>query len=187
MNETFDYVVVGAGSAGCVLANWLTEDGGSKVLVLEYGGSDRSVLHSDAGRAVDPDEHEKIQLGLLHRARAASGRAPARLSARQGPRRIVLDQRPRLCPRPSQGFRSLGRGGRARLGVSRRASLFQARRGLASGRGPLSRRRRPAGDVGAAHGAIRYTTPSSRRAGRPAIPSAPTSTANSRKVSAAST
>ena len=44
MNETFDYVVVGAGSAGCVLANRLTEDGGSKVLVLEYGGSDRSVF-----------------------------------------------------------------------------------------------------------------------------------------------
>jgi choline dehydrogenase len=42
--ETFDYVIVGAGSAGCVLADRLTEDGKSSVLVLEYGGSDRSVL-----------------------------------------------------------------------------------------------------------------------------------------------
>jgi len=42
--ETFDYVIVGAGSAGCVLADRLTEDGQSSVLVLEYGGSDRSVL-----------------------------------------------------------------------------------------------------------------------------------------------
>ena len=41
--ETFDYVIVGAGSAGCVLADRLSEDGGSSVLVLEYGGSDRSV------------------------------------------------------------------------------------------------------------------------------------------------
>ena len=42
--ESFDYVIVGAGSAGCVLANRLTEDGKSTVLLLEFGGSDRSVL-----------------------------------------------------------------------------------------------------------------------------------------------
>jgi choline dehydrogenase len=40
----FDYVIVGAGSAGCVLANRLTEDGGATALVLERGGSDSSVL-----------------------------------------------------------------------------------------------------------------------------------------------
>ncbi len=41
--EMFDYVIVGAGSAGCVLASRLTEDGKNSVLVLEYGGSDRSI------------------------------------------------------------------------------------------------------------------------------------------------
>ena len=41
--ETFDYVIVGAGSAGCVLADHLTADGADSVLLLEYGGSDRSL------------------------------------------------------------------------------------------------------------------------------------------------
>src|SRR5271163_3959071 len=43
-NESFDYVIVGAGSAGCVLADRLTADGQQRVLLLEYGGSDRSIF-----------------------------------------------------------------------------------------------------------------------------------------------
>ena len=42
--ESFDYVIVGAGSAGCVLADRLTESGADSVLLLEFGGSDRSVF-----------------------------------------------------------------------------------------------------------------------------------------------
>jgi choline dehydrogenase len=44
MDAEFDYIVVGAGSAGCVLADRLTEDGKHSVCVLEYGGSDRSIF-----------------------------------------------------------------------------------------------------------------------------------------------
>ncbi len=44
MSTAFDYVIVGSGSAGSVMANRLSEDGKHSVLVLEYGGTDYGPL-----------------------------------------------------------------------------------------------------------------------------------------------
>jgi choline dehydrogenase len=51
--EHFDYVIVGAGSAGCVLAHRLTEDANVRVLLLEAGGKADSVLVRMPAAAVE--------------------------------------------------------------------------------------------------------------------------------------
>jgi choline dehydrogenase len=50
MSEQFDYVIVGAGTAGCLLANRLSADASKRVLLLEAGGEDNYIwIHIPVG------------------------------------------------------------------------------------------------------------------------------------------
>jgi len=65
IQESFDYVIVGAGSSGCVLANRLSEDGKNSVALIEAGPPDRSPwIHLPIGYAKtmwDPKVNWKFQ------------------------------------------------------------------------------------------------------------------------------
>ena len=62
--EQFDYIVIGAGSAGCVIANRLGEDPRKKILVLEAGGSDRSLTISMPAALSVPMNSKRFNWGL---------------------------------------------------------------------------------------------------------------------------
>jgi choline dehydrogenase len=63
--ETYDYVIIGAGSAGSVLARRLSEDAGVSVLVLEAGGSDLSVIVAMPAALTMPMNTKRFNWGMV--------------------------------------------------------------------------------------------------------------------------
>ena len=61
--QTYDYIVVGGGSAGCVVANRLVTEHGAKVLLLERGGVDKGVLIKWPALVFTVIQNARIKLG----------------------------------------------------------------------------------------------------------------------------
>ena len=95
-----DFVIIGSGSAGSALAYRLAEDGRHSVLVLEYGGTDIGPFIQMPAALSYPMNMSRYDWGFRTEPEPHLGGRTARPAARQGDRRLVLDQRHGLCARP---------------------------------------------------------------------------------------
>ena len=180
-----DYVIVGAGSAGCVLAGRLSESPDVSVVLLEAGGSDRSPLiampmgesHLIGGRHDWSFETEAQRSGSM----ASASRCREAGSSAAPPRSTDRSTRA-----DTRGTTTSGASSAARAGPT--TTSFPSSDGRSAGRkagipvGAGRARFRPPGGASS----TRSTTPFSGRASRSATGARRTTTARDRKASGAS-
>ncbi len=128
-----DYVVVGAGSAGCTVAARLSETGAS-VILLEAGPSDwHPMIHIPAGiRSLI--RNPLVNWNYTTEPEKGSGERRIEWPRGRTPGRLELDQRHALCARRAGRLRRLGADGLPRLELRRRAALLHEVRAVRAGR-----------------------------------------------------
>ena len=144
MSPSYDYIIVGAGAAGCVLAYRLTEDRDCNVLLLEAGGRDWHPLLKLPIAWTTAMVTPQFNWGFESEPDAHRGGRTLPLRARQDARRFDLDQRHALFARPFPRLRPVAAARQQGLGLCGRAAVFQAVGAKLSRREQVSRRRRPA-------------------------------------------
>ena len=127
--STYDYVVVGGGTAGSVIASRLTEDPDVTVAVIEGGPSDVGRRRRAHPAPLDGPARRRTRLRLPHH-RAAARQLPHPAQPRPGARRLLLAQHP---DRLQAAAVRLGRvGGGRRRGLGRRRRWTRTSRGCAT-------------------------------------------------------
>ena len=127
--ESFDYIVAGAGSAGCAMAARLSESGRYRVLLLEAGPKDTATVDPRADRLCQLFANPRLNWMFESEPEPELERPHDVPAARQGAGRHQLDQRHGLHARQSRRLRRMAAARLHRLGLGQHLAVFPEGRG----------------------------------------------------------